>query len=255
MGAEHMGDRMRSCEVDQPIGAGREGRYLPFAHIEPAGIEAIAGQQDAGRPIVQRDTGDVVSRNGDDVQHAVTQIDLPEIGRPFGDASGLLDSVGSRGHELHAWRPLELRIGGRVVAMAVGMDHHQRNRGVMLARRPLRHEFLHDGRRGDRFGLSPRRPARHARVFEQRLLVPEDQVQKRLFRIDAARFAQDVEIFIVFMDLPVRNGYAVGAAGEPGLAEVAGRQTGLILGSRQRGIASQEESQRQPGRTGPKFQG
>ena len=63
------------------------------------------------------------------------------------------------------------------------------------------------------------RCARYASVFEQRFVLAEDQIQKRLFEVDAAGFAQNVEVFVVFVHLPVGNRQAIGTAGEPGLRQ------------------------------------
>ena len=56
-------------------------------------------------------------------------------------------------------------------------------------------------------------------VFEERLVFAENQIQKRLFGVDAAGLAQNVKVLVIFVHLPVGDRQAVGATGEPGFCQ------------------------------------
>ena len=86
-------------------------------HIQTARVEAVARHQIAGDAIVERNARHVVTRNRNDIDDAVTQIDLAQARRPCGDSGRLLDLGGCCRHKLHVGHLLELTVRGRVIAM------------------------------------------------------------------------------------------------------------------------------------------
>ena len=78
----------------------------------------------------------------------------PRSGGPCRDSGCLLNRGRFRIHKLHVGHLLKLRVGGGVISVRVGMDHHQRHRRVILALRPLGHQ-VHDDWRGRDYDFYP----------------------------------------------------------------------------------------------------
>ena len=181
------------------------------------------------RRSVQRDACLVVTRKRNHVDSPAAEIDGSDVGGPIADSSGLLDSGGHRGDHLHVGQRLELRVAGDVVAVRMRVNDHEGHRRAVFPGGPFRDQ-LHDHRRRRNHlvavgvGLAPG----HAGIFEQRHAVAEHQEEKRLLGVDAARLAQDVEVLVVLLHLPVRHRDAVRAAALPSRRHRARLQTETI---------------------------
>ena len=215
-------------KIDQPLGAADESREV--ADVEAAGVEAVTGKKNAGLAIVESEAEDVVSGDREDVKDAAAQVDgacgfgpsfdLEELGRAFHFER---DDCGVR-------KILELRVARNVIAVGVGVRDDERDRGAVIALAPV----VQDGGDGARgLGLAG------TGIFKQSAVAAEDQIEKRLFVIRAAGFAEDVEVFVVLMNLPIGDLDAIGAAGDPVIRQGArahARSIGLrSLGERNRG--------------------
>ena len=86
---------------------------------------------------------------------------------------------------------LELRVAGDVIAMAVRMHDHQRDRSSSMKRRPALEDLVYG--RGNVCRL-------RSRIDEHRTPLPEQQIEKRLLEVRASRLSKDEQIRIVFVD-------------------------------------------------------
>ena len=118
----------------------------------------------------------------------------------------------------------------RVIAVRVRVDHHERHWFVAFLGGPLRHQ-IEDHRRCRNHAA--RALFRHAGVLEQRLVLAKDQIEERLLGVDAAGLAQDVEVLVVRVHLPVGYGHTVGTAGEPWFGERARCEAGAVAFQRE----------------------
>ena len=150
--------------------------------------------------------------NRQDVDHAAAEIDAAGLLGPLGDAEGLLLRLDGGGNQRGVGHAVEALVAGGVVAVRVGVGHDERDGVALVALQPLGDQLLRDGG-----GVARAR----AGVHQQGALAAEEKIEEGLLVIGAAGFAEDVEIGIVFVDLPVGNFQAVGAAGDPGGGEGA----------------------------------
>src|SRR3984893_7550728 len=72
--AKNVGHRLVPEKRNQPFSAGFV--ISKVLHIEPPRIKIIAGQRKARKTVIERDGIFIVARDGDDVQHASTQVNL-----------------------------------------------------------------------------------------------------------------------------------------------------------------------------------
>ncbi len=219
MRAKYVSNGAIHHEVRQALGARRISGDFRLRHIEPAGVQAVARHQIAGEAIIERDARVIVARNWHDIDDAAPEIDLADIRGPSDDSGGFLKLGRRRRDELHARHSLKLLVTGGVIAVAMRMDHDQRDRRVIFLLRPFG-EQIHDERR--RLYLA--RPG----VLEQGFILTEDQIQKRLFGVYAAGLAQDVEVVVVGVDLPVWHGKTVRTARLEGSGQCAGLETRAV---------------------------
>jgi hypothetical protein len=83
VGSQHVHDLAGGRELYQPANALNEVGGV--AHVEPAWIYRIAGQQRPRPPVVDGDRGRLVTRDRHDVQDAVAKIVLGDLARPVLD--------------------------------------------------------------------------------------------------------------------------------------------------------------------------
>src|SRR6266702_6935500 len=86
------------------------------------------------------------------------------------------------------------------------MHHDDRNAGAMVALKPVMHHAL------ERWGQVA---IARAGVPEQAAIFAEDQVEERHLCIRATGLPQDIEVRVVFMDLPLGHFHAFWATGLP----------------------------------------
>ena len=100
---------------------------------------------------------------------------------------------------------------------------------MLLAFGPLVHQIHDDGRGGNHTLIGC---GRHSGIFKQRLVIAEHQIQERLLGVDTTGLAQNVEVFVIFMHLPVRDGEAVGSPVSQGSAKRARlkHRSGVVRG-------------------------
>jgi len=88
--ADHMRHNFAFGKTNQALGACHERRKV--AHVQAAGIEAVACEQDASLAVVISQTQDVVAGNRNHVEDAVAEVEPANIFRPMGDAEELAGS-------------------------------------------------------------------------------------------------------------------------------------------------------------------
>src|ERR1700722_16335490 len=92
------------------------------------------------------------------------------------------------------------------------MNNDQGYRSVMLPFGPSGHQ-IHDDRRGRNDALVG--GGRDSRIFQKRLVFAEHEIQERFLRVDTTRFAENIEIFVILVYLPVRDRKTVGTTRQP----------------------------------------
>src|ERR1700758_2907692 len=88
----------------------------------------------------------------------------------------------------------------------MGMHHYEGNALPRVALQPIVNSLL-QGR--DEIAVA------RARVQQERFHRPEEQIEERLLVVGASRLAQDKQVWIVLMHLPLRHLHAPGAARFP----------------------------------------
>src|SRR5262249_32610199 len=83
MSAENVRDDLALSEFDESADARGELRKVPGRNIEPAGIHAVTGQQNARLPVVQRHAQLLMPRTRYDIDYSAAQIDCPHPARPI----------------------------------------------------------------------------------------------------------------------------------------------------------------------------
>ena len=172
---------------------------------------------------------------------------LPGCVGPLRDAEGLLLRLDGGGDQRGVGQAIEAFVTRGVVAVRVGVGHDEWDGVAVVALQPFRDQLLRDGG-----GVARAR----AGVHEQGAVTAEEEVEEGLFVVGAAGFAEDVEIGIVFVDLPIGNLQAVGAAGDPRGGERAGFHGGRSrLGRLGEGRGGAEKCERFEGHRIPKRKG
>ena len=197
-------------ELDEAARAGFVGGKI--GDVQAAGVEVIAGMQDSSLAIVVGDVSGLMAGNGEHIDHAAAEIDAAGLLGPRGDAEGLLRGLDGGGDQRGVGESVEGLVAGGVVAMRVGVSDDEGDGLALIALQPAGDQLLRDGG-----GIARAR----AGVYEQCALIPEEEVEEGLLVVGAAGFAEDVEVGIVFVDLPIGNLQAVGTAGDPGGREGA----------------------------------
>src|SRR5262245_15726352 len=91
MSTQYVSNRMDLHKVDKPFRTCSVNRNLILRNIQAPGIQTVAGHQVSRPAIVKRDAGHVMAGNGNDVDDAVSEINLPDVCRPICDSRRLLD--------------------------------------------------------------------------------------------------------------------------------------------------------------------
>src|SRR5690348_12243431 len=99
-----------------------------------------------------------------------------------------------------------------MVAVRVRVHDEQPDTFTLFARQPFRNEFFRNRGRVACAGSG---------INQQGSLTAEDQIEKRLFVVRTAALPKDVEVWIVFMNLPVRELQAIRSARDPGRRKTA----------------------------------
>ena len=123
MRAEHVRDRMVRDEIVEAIDAVRERRRI--AHVEPAGIERVAREEDPGAAIVHCDARRLVAWNRKDVQYAPAQVDRSTVGGPMRDAEESAHRSCVAADENGIGTVNELRVAGDVIAVRMAVRDDQ----------------------------------------------------------------------------------------------------------------------------------
>lgn len=214
VGAEDVGDRPGFGELDQTVDAFDIGGEV--ANVETAGVEGIAGEEEAGETVIKGEVGGVVAGYGNCVENAAAEVDFSELLGPAGHLEGCFDGFGLGWDDGCVMEGGKFFVAGGVVGVGVGMDDEKGWDGTVGAFCPL----------GEKFGDEAVNICHAgAGVLEKGPLFAEKEEEKGLFVVGAATFADDVEIGVVLVDLP--GGYfgAIGTAGAPLAWEGAGLQS------------------------------
>ena len=154
MAAENVRYRLVARKIHQALDAGCERGKIE--DIEPARIKRVAGQQDAGPAIVERDAKRLMARNRNHVQHAPAEVNRAMIGWPVANAVSLCGSFHRQRNHGYIWLSDKLLVTGDMIVVAVRMRHNQRDRLAAIPPAPLRDGLIYN--LGD-VGLSrPRYP-------------------------------------------------------------------------------------------------
>src|SRR5258708_5610148 len=127
MRAQHMRDLMRFDECGEPPRTLRENGHIRCANIKASRIEAVASEKITCGAVVEGDTGNIMTRDRQDVDYPSAQINRTLALRPRRNAGDLLDSSGFRGDKLDCGDCLELFVASGVIAVTMGMNYHQFN--------------------------------------------------------------------------------------------------------------------------------
>ncbi len=184
--------------------AGEIGREI--GHVKAPWVEVVSGVEDAGATVVVGNVRGLVPGNRDHVDDAVAEVDRANRVGPVLDAERL--AVGFHGGRneggiRHVGKTL---VSGGVVAVRVRVDHDQGDALTLFARQPPRDQLVRHGG-----GIARARSG----IDQHRAFAAEQEIQERLFVVDAAAFPEDIEVGVVFVDLPVGNLQAVRTAGDP----------------------------------------
>src|SRR5205085_7411646 len=83
---------MTPDEVGKTRDAARERRRV--ANVQATRIERVSREQDAGAPIVHRDARRLMSWNGENIEHAVAEVERRGVGGPVCDREERADRGG-----------------------------------------------------------------------------------------------------------------------------------------------------------------
>lgn len=67
-------------EGDEPVDACGEGGVVGHVDVDAAWVHGVAGEEQTGLPVVDRDRRLVMAGGGDDVQHPAAQVVAAEVG-------------------------------------------------------------------------------------------------------------------------------------------------------------------------------
>src|SRR5262249_14303340 len=121
--AQNVGDDPVAGEGDHPVEAGEEIGELKG--VQAAGQDGVAGQQEAGPTVVDRDGSRMVARAAGDLQHAPAQVEGHDLRGPAGEAEELLHRVRLPADHGRSGPALELRVAGNVIVVTVGVGDHE----------------------------------------------------------------------------------------------------------------------------------
>ncbi len=169
-----MGAEQGAQRVAAPISGGAGKAGAPDGkggdrHVEPAGIECVAGQQQARGGIMQHDVRCLVPRGGEDGEAAVAKIDMTLPARPAGDAEGGGDRGGAMADDLRIGARRQFGIAAGMIGIGMAVRDDERQAGGAA----LGHDRV-DGR-------AQRRVA-GAAVEQQGAIGAEQQVEERCCR-------------------------------------------------------------------------
>jgi hypothetical protein len=89
--AEHVGDWPALGQRDHPVEAGEELREVE--RVEAPRVDRVAGEQETGPRVVDRDGRSVVTGAAGDLQHPAAQVELGDLLGPAGEAEVRLYGV------------------------------------------------------------------------------------------------------------------------------------------------------------------
>ena len=144
---------------------------------------------------------------------------FPKAVGPMRDIEGLHGRFDGERHDGGVGAGAKLGVAGNMIVVRMRVADNQRRRFSVIAPGPLVDDARNRGR-DVRFT--------RAGVDQQGLFAAEEKIQEGLLVIDAAVLAQNVEVGIVGVNLPLRRVAAGGPAGAPGLGKFAGADAAAI---------------------------
>ena len=127
--AENVSDDLAFSKLNHALGALL--KVSEIVDVEPAGVKAIAGEQDRSLAIVESNAHDVMSRDRNHVNNTVTEVDLADLVGPVGNLVEALSGFHFRGNEGHRDRGvvhcLDVRVSSDVIGMGMRMYDDQRD--------------------------------------------------------------------------------------------------------------------------------
>src|ERR1039457_2791825 len=123
MAAEHVGDRPGPGEADQPVQARGERREV--ADVEPSRVHRVAGDQESGPRVVDRNRAVIVTGAAGYLQPAPAEVERNDLGRPVGDPEELPRRLTVRGHHGRRRPASELSVSSDMITVTVRMRDHE----------------------------------------------------------------------------------------------------------------------------------
>src|ERR1700687_4502615 len=151
--------------------------------------------------------------NGNYVDDAAAEIDAASVFRPMRDSEELLRSFHGQGHKRGMGTRSKLGISGGMVVMRMRVPDNECRDIALSLHGPLLEQF---GHRASHVRLSG------TGIDQERFFLAEQQIEERLLVIHASVFAENVEIGIIRVDLPLRRVPASGTSGMPAPRESSG---------------------------------
>jgi len=213
--AEQVHHVVGSHEASEAVDA--QGERSSIANVQSSGVERVPSEQNASASVVHGDARRLMARNRDHIQHATAEIDRPEVFRPAPNAEERAHRRTVATYDCGPWSTHELAVTRHVVAVSVAMGDNECHRLACapVPREPRPNESV--DRSGDIHAPCPG-------VEQQRALLTEQQIEKRLLVVRTCRLAQDIEVGVVRVHPELRRARAVRTAG----VEARGQLTQLL---------------------------
>src|SRR5690348_13177016 len=134
---------VRPYEVREPLSARTESGEICLRKRKESGIQAVACEEIASRPVIEGDARLIVPRKRYHVDNASTEIDVSNFTRPVGNSGSPLNLCGRGRNELDSGQGLELLVRCSVVTVCVRVNDDQRHGLVVLPLGPLREQIYY----------------------------------------------------------------------------------------------------------------
>src|SRR5215469_8825031 len=121
--AEHVADPPGGGELGEPVQAGDERRHVP--HVQPSRVHGVPGEQEAGALVVDGDRRVLVARRAGDLEPSAAEVEGQHLGGPAGEAEVGLHVAQPAADDRRVRPAREVAVAGHVVAVPVGVRHHQ----------------------------------------------------------------------------------------------------------------------------------
>ena len=113
-----------------------------IADVEPAGIEGVAGEEDAGEPIEHCDAGGLMPRNRKDIELAAPEVVDTTVLRPASDAKERPDRRRIATDNRRARPTDKLTVTCDVIAVGVAVRDNKRDGGAPVPEEPCADESV-----------------------------------------------------------------------------------------------------------------